>query len=150
MYLSTHAGPDSRAALARLLSAGVVVVRREGSEFRFLLLRAYSYWDFPKGLVESGEEPLVAAQREVEEETSLRGLNFHWGHEFCETPPYRRGKVARYYLAESVAGEVTLPVSPELGRPEHDEFRWLPYEQARALLNERVRAVLDWAQARVG
>ncbi|MEJ2690591.1 MAG: NUDIX domain-containing protein, partial [Deltaproteobacteria bacterium] len=82
------------------------------------MLRAYNYWDFPKGLQEENEEPLAAAVREVEEETGIKDLVFRWGREFRQTAPYRSkvSKVARYYLAESSAGEVHLPVSPELGR----------------------------------
>jgi 8-oxo-dGTP pyrophosphatase MutT (NUDIX family) len=34
------------------LSAGVVVVRQTADGWRFLLLRAFSHWDFPKGMVE--------------------------------------------------------------------------------------------------
>jgi bis(5'-nucleosidyl)-tetraphosphatase len=52
---------------------------------------------------------------------------------------------ARYYVAESPAGDVRLPVSPELGRPEHHEFRWLGYAAARAQLVPRLQRVLDWA-----
>jgi bis(5'-nucleosidyl)-tetraphosphatase len=132
------------------LSAGVIIVRRFDDEWRYLVLRVYSYWDFPKGEVEPGEEPLVAATREVGEETTLKDLRFRWGDEFRETPPYRRGKVARYYLAESLSGDVVLPISEELGRPEHHEFRWLDYGRTRALLAERVKPILDWAQDRLG
>jgi bis(5'-nucleosidyl)-tetraphosphatase len=131
------------------LSAGAIIVRLYAEEPRYLLLRAYDYWDFPKGIVESGEEPLAAAVREIEEETTLTGLLFPWGTEFRETPPYGRGKIARYYLAESPQGEVDLPVSAELGHPEHDEFRWLPYDAVMALLNGRLRPILDWAHERV-
>lgn len=131
-------------------SAGVVIVRPGADGVRFLLLRAYGYWDFPKGRVEAGEQPLAAACREVEEETTLRDLDFRWGHEYRETPPYGRGKVARYYLARWTRGEVSLPVNPDLGRAEHHEFRWLTYDAARALLNARLRAILDWADARIG
>jgi bis(5'-nucleosidyl)-tetraphosphatase len=131
------------------LSAGVVIVRFHHGEPRFLLLRAYQYWDFPKGRVEPGEQPLAAAIREVEEETALTHLEFRWGEAFTVTERYGNNKTARYYLAEAGPGEVHLPVNPELGHPEHDEFRWLPYEAARALLVPRVAAVLDWAHARV-
>src|SRR3989344_4134572 len=127
------------------LSAGVVVVRQEGGQYRYLLLRAGHYWDFPKGMVDPGEDPLAAAIRETEEETTLVQLDFHWGHAFTETEPYGKNKIARYYLAESAHGEVFLPVTEELGKPEHDEFRWLEYDAARGLLVPRVLAVLNWA-----
>ena len=53
------------------LSSGVVIVSLLNRKLRFLLLRAYRNWDFPKGLVEPGEEPIEAAIREVREETGL-------------------------------------------------------------------------------
>src|SRR4051812_39295546 len=114
----------------RMLSAGVVVVRRAGDSWRVLLLRAYNYWDCPKGTVEAQEDPLVAARREVREETGIEQLEFRWGEQFIETPPYSRNKVARYYLAATAVEAVELPINPGLGRPEHHEFRWLTFEQA--------------------
>ncbi len=137
-------------AKAAARSAGVVVVRPAASGWQFLLLRAYRHWDFPKGQIEAGESPLAAARREVREETGLTALRFPWGEAFCETPPYGRGKVARYYLAVAEQGQVTLPINPQLGRAEHHEYRWLDYRAARALLVPRLQAVLDWAQARLG
>ncbi len=127
-------------------SAGAVVVRRTGGGHRFLLLRAYRNWDFPKGLVESGEEPLAAALREVREETGLDDLHLPAGAPHVETPPYARGKVARYYLAETATEAVRLGVNPTLARPEHHEARWLPYDEARRLLVPRLQQVLDWAE----
>lgn len=131
------------------LSAGVIVVRKHADGYRYLLLRAFRYWDFPKGLVEAGEDPLASAVREVAEETTLTDLKFRWGKDYRETEPYAHGKVARYYLAESAEGEVSLPVSPELGQPEHHEFRWLNYKAARKLLAPRVQPILNWAHALV-
>jgi bis(5'-nucleosidyl)-tetraphosphatase len=136
-------------SLSHTLSAGAIIVRLRAPDPHYLLLRAHDYWDFPKGIVERGEEPLDAAVREIEEETTLTGLLFPWGTEYRETPPYGRGKIARYYIAESPHGEVDLPVSPELGHPEHDEFRWLLYDEVMALLNERLRPIMDWAHERI-
>ncbi len=131
------------------VSSGVVIVRKEQGEWLYLLLRAYQYWDFPKGLVEAGEQPLEAARREVEEETTLTELNFDWGYDFFETGPYgKQRKIARYYIAESPSGEVDLPVSEELGRPEHEEFRWVPLDEAYRLVSPRVKQVLDWVLSR--
>ena len=132
--------------MPKILSAGVVIMRGHGTARRYLLLRAYQNWDFPKGVVEPGEDPLQAAIREVAEETTLTELDFRWGYEYRETAPYARGKVARYYLAETPQSEVTLPVSPELGKPEHDEFRWLSYSTARKLLPPRLQPILAWAE----
>lgn len=129
----------------RTLSSGVIVVRHQAGHLRFLLLRAYQHWDFPKGLVEAGESPIEAARREVAEETTLTELVFRWGEEYVETGPYWRNKVARYYLAEAPAGEVSLPVNPDLGRPEHEEFRWVTREEADELIRPRVARVLNWA-----
>ncbi|WP_373509268.1 bis(5'-nucleosyl)-tetraphosphatase [Thiocapsa sp.] len=133
-----------------ILSAGIIPVRRFGSEMRFLILRCFGYWDFPKGETEPGEDPLDTARREVAEEAGLTDLDFRWGTSFVETPPYGRGKVARYYLAESPLGDVELRINPELGFPEHQEFRWVTEAEGHVLLNDRVRAVLDWAVQRIG
>lgn len=132
-----------------ILSAGVVVVRHKGGVWKYLLLRAYNYWDFPKGIVEGGEDPLAAACREVEEETGLSELSFQWGHGFLETEPYGQGKVARYYVAETRQDTIILPVSPELGHPEHHEYRWASYQKAHGLLVPRVARILEWAHALV-
>ena len=128
-------------------SAGVVVMRRFPNGWRCLVLRAYRNWDFPKGLVEEDEAAREAAQREVWEETSISDLAFNWGDEYKETLPYAGGKVSRYYIAESASGTVTLPISEELGRPEHDEFRWVSFDEAEDLLPPRLAIVLDWARA---
>jgi bis(5'-nucleosidyl)-tetraphosphatase len=125
----------------------MVVVRQEGGVWQYLLLRAYDYWDFPKGVVEAEEDPLEAARREVEEETDLRELKFQWGHGFSETEPYGKGKIARYYVAETTQREIVLPISPELGHPEHHEYRWVSYQEARKLLVPRVTRILDWANS---
>jgi bis(5'-nucleosidyl)-tetraphosphatase len=130
-------------------SAGIVPVRLGSTGPEYLLLRAYAYWDFPKGEVAPGEAPLATARRELLEETGLGCVEMRWGQDFVETPVYGRGKVARYYLAAVDHGDVVLGVSPELGRPEHHEYRWLDYDEALPLLNERVAEVLRWAHRRV-
>jgi len=132
------------------LSAGVVVARETPEGWRFLLLRAFNHWDFPKGMVEPGEEPLQAAIREVREESLIGDLEFRWGEDHTETGPYSRGKVARYYVASTRTSDVTLTVIEELGRPEHNEYRWVDYQGALKLVSPRVAPVLQWAADRIG
>jgi 8-oxo-dGTP pyrophosphatase MutT (NUDIX family) len=129
------------------LSAGVVVVNGAGPQRQVLLLRAYKNWDFPKGLVEAGEEAFDAAQREVREETTLQHLDFDWGRIFVETGPYNKGKIARYYIARSEEREVRLLVNPQIGVPEHHEARWVSYPQAMLMVSSRLIPVVQWARA---
>lgn len=131
--------------IGKRLSSGAVVVRETGQGLRFLLLRAFDHWDFPKGIVEDGEGPLEAAQREIEEETTLCDLEFVWGETFIETGPYSRGKTARYYIVRTRCAKIDLPVNPELGRAEHSEYRWVDYDEAMQLTSPRVRPVIKWA-----
>jgi 8-oxo-dGTP pyrophosphatase MutT (NUDIX family) len=128
-------------------SSGVVVVSVVDRKLKFLLLRAYRNWDFPKGLVEAGEEPIEAAIREVREETTLEDISFDWGMVFMDTGPYNKGKISRYYIARSNETKVLLPVNPELGVPEHHEARWVDYQKALTMVSPRLLPVVRWAYA---
>ena len=127
-------------------AAGAVVFRRTPGGIRLLVLRAYNNWDFPKGLVEPGEDQLSAAKREVKEETGLTAVEYPFGDEFRETVPYAANKVARYYLAETEEHDIELPISTALRRPEHHEFRWVSLDEAEELLPPRLTVILDWVK----
>ena len=135
----------STAAPPNRMSAGVVVVSVLDHKLRFLLLRAYRNWDFPKGIVEPGESPIDAAIREVREETTLDDISFDWGMVFMETGPYNKGKIARYYIARSKSEKVRLPINPELGIPEHQEARWVNVDRALHMVSPRLQPVVRWA-----
>jgi bis(5'-nucleosidyl)-tetraphosphatase len=129
------------------LSSGVVVVSLTQRKLKFLLLRAYRNWDFPKGMVESGEQPIDAALREVREETTLDDLSFDWGSSFMETGPYNKGKISRYYIARSKETHVKLQINPDLGMPEHHEARWVDFDKALTMVSPRLQPVVRWAHA---
>lgn len=142
--------PKPAATPAIHLSAGVAVSQHDPrAGWLFLLLRVFRSWDFPKGMVERGEDPFAAAVREVREESTIADLEFPLGHDYVETGPYGRGKVARYYLGITRTSRVTLPVVPELGKPEHHEWRWVDHEQALGLVSPRVLPVVEWAHERL-
>jgi 8-oxo-dGTP pyrophosphatase MutT (NUDIX family) len=127
------------------MSSGVVIVSVVDRKLKFLLLRAFRNWDFPKGLVETGEEPIEAAVREVREETTLEDISFDWGMVHMDTGPYNKGKISRYYIARSKETQVRLPVNPELGAPEHHEACWVNYDKALAMVSPRLVPVVRWA-----
>ncbi|MBM4197506.1 MAG: NUDIX domain-containing protein [Gammaproteobacteria bacterium] len=134
----------------KFLSCGAVGVHESDSGPRVLMLRAFSAWDFPKGLVEGDEAPRDTAIRDVREETMLDDLSFLWGEDYFETGPYSRGKVARYYLDATRRQDVAILPNPETGQPEHSEYRWLSIADARRLAAPRVRLVIDWAETQIG
>ena len=125
-------------------------MRKTDDDWHTLLLRAYRNWDFPKGLCEEGESPQEAAIRETGEETGISSLAFDWGDRFFETGPYNRGKTARYYLARTETESVEMGIVPELGRPEHHEYRWVSFDEAYDLTAPRVRQVVTWARQIIG
>lgn len=127
-------------------SFGIIPIafERDGGPV-FLILRAYQNWDFPKGGAEESETPLEAALREMAEETGIQELVLAWGEVSMDTEIYSGAKVATYYPARVEKQEITLPPSAELGRPEHDEYRWVSYDVARSLLQSRLIPILDWA-----
>jgi 8-oxo-dGTP pyrophosphatase MutT (NUDIX family) len=131
-----------------IMSAGIVLVRRETEGWKYLFLRAYKDWDFPKGIVEATEDPKMTAMREVKEETGISHLNFRWGDVFKESSPYysRGKKIARYYLAETLQSDVTFSVNPEIGKPEHHEYRWLSYGEIARLAPNRLLPIIHWAK----
>ena len=136
--------------MPKTLSAGLIPVRRYGGDWEVLVLRAYRNWDFPKGVVEPGEEPIEAARREATEETGLADFDFDFGEDYKETLAYSNDKIARYYIAQTLGYDVSLPVSQELGRPEHHEFRWVSFDEAEDLLPPRLGIVLEWARKVLG
>ncbi len=139
------ASAERTSRLTPRLSAGVIPVRALEASWCLLMLRAYRNWDFPKGLVEPGEEPLAAARRELAEETGISDLEFRWGAAYAETAPYGRNKIARYYLAVTRTADVQLGISAELGRPEHHQWRWVSSDEALALAGARLKPVVRWA-----
>jgi 8-oxo-dGTP diphosphatase len=96
----------------------------------------YDDWTLPKGKLDKGETFEDAALREVEEET---GLVCELGAEL-ESTTYedRNGKVklVRYWEMTVVEGEFAP-------NDEVDELRWVPPEEARAMLSyDRDRDVI--------
>lgn len=136
-----------------IVSCGIVIVRKSKKKgHKYLLLRSNDYWDFPKGKMEPNEKPLETALREVAEETTLQpeDLKFKWGNISKQSDKYKKGrKFVIYFLAESGKRKITLPVNDEIGRPEHDEYKWMTYEEASEVLVPRVKKILDWAKDKV-
>jgi predicted NUDIX family NTP pyrophosphohydrolase len=119
----------------RLTSAGVLVYRRREARIEILLghpggplwaRKDLGAWMIPKGLIETGEEPLAAALREFEEETGLKPPPI--SHSLT---PLRQagGKTVLCWAAE---GDLDLAAF----RPGTFEMEWPPRSGKRAAFPE--------------
>jgi 8-oxo-dGTP pyrophosphatase MutT (NUDIX family) len=119
-------------------AAGGVPVRegKQGIEVLVVHRPQYDDWTIPKGKCAPDESDEACALREVEEET---GLECALEEELATTAyvdSSGRDKKVRYWRLRVVDGELTYD-------HEVDEARWLPIEEAAALLSyERDLAVL--------
>ena len=131
-------------------SAGIIVIDQasKGPEPTVLCVRAYSNWDFPKGQLDPGESHIEAAVRELEEETTLTLADVRLIGLKAPAVSYGSGKgkkTATYFLADRISRSVPfLPVNPELGKPENDEYRWVPISQLKQQVAKRLSPIADY------
>jgi len=115
--------------LLREHSAGAVIYRVEGGDFKFLILKyGLGHWDFPKGNVEKGESELETVKREVLEETGIDKIEIIDGFKERVGYYYRmKGnliyKTVNYYLARTDQKEVKLSY-------EHEDYAWVTVDEA--------------------
>ncbi len=120
-------------------SAGGLVVDRTGPEPRAALIARTGRdgrlrWCLPKGHVEIGETFEQTAEREVQEETGIRGrvvdslgtIDFWFTHETD-----RIHKTVHHFLLERVGGELS---DADI---EVDEVAWVPLDDVAGMLAHR-------------
>jgi 8-oxo-dGTP pyrophosphatase MutT (NUDIX family) len=144
--------------VVREFSAGGVLVRRLRGRWVFAAIRPQGKpdgtWALPKGLIDRGEHAEETALREIAEETGARGrvLEKLGDVRYVYTASWRGGervfKVVSFYLVRYRGGR--LGAIDEAMRSEVADVRWLPLDDARAVLAydgerkvaERARAIL--------
>ncbi len=133
---------DPGSAENPVLAAGVLLWSGTADAPRFLLLQnaRHHTWSFAKGHLEAGEDLLEGACREVEEETGIRlqpsdlVAQFADSHLYQVRPRKSSGddliwKRVVMFLAAQAILEEDFVLSDE-----HQDFAWLPLQQAVAKL----------------
>ncbi|KAF0835916.1 8-oxo-dGTP diphosphatase [Nocardia caishijiensis] len=109
--------PNIHAAGAVLWRAGAA-----GPEIAVIHRPKYGDWSLPKGKLDPGESQVVAAVREVGEETGLPcTLGRYLGRVTYPIPGHRQLKRVDYWAAEAAEGEFTV-------NSEVDQLRWIPLD----------------------
>lgn len=113
-------------------SCGALVYRERQEKLDLLLIKhcCGGHWSFPKGHVESGENELQTALREIKEETGLEVTlldGFRQSVEYFPKPHVKKQVV--YFLGHPRGDDTVYRQEEEIS-----EYRWCPLDDADDLV----------------
>jgi 8-oxo-(d)GTP phosphatase len=134
-----------RQAAGEILAAGAVLWRPAGRGTQVALIHRPKYddWSFPKGKLESGEHALLAAVREVAEETGMQvtlGLRLPAVRYVVDDQP----KVVDYWAAQADSADAQFVANSEV-----DRLDWVALSRTglRLSYEHDVRLLADFTAA---
>lgn len=130
--------PSTKIATMDQISAGGVAFRWNDSEpeIAIVSVKPKLRWQLPKGIVDPGESPQVAAVREVREEAGIEAKLIklietieYWYRSLHSGKPVRYHKFVHFYLMEYQSGDVSNHDH------EVEEARWVSIGEALDMLD---------------
>ncbi|XP_045501692.1 bis(5'-nucleosyl)-tetraphosphatase [asymmetrical] [Colias croceus] len=115
-------------------AAGLVIYKHSNQLIQFLLLQtSYGehHWTPPKGHVDPGESDWETALRETQEEAGFTQNDLEIDKNTKKMLTYEvngKPKEVIYWLAKLINPETPVKLSDE-----HQDFKWLPLQQAQEL-----------------
>ncbi len=115
---------------------GVIPVRKKGGEWEFLVIKSRrGHWGFPKGHANPGETPVLAATRELREETGITRAAVYEDIFFTESHAVSGDvrvvtKLVTWFLGVAAGDQIVNPLDTE----EIVENRWLDFKGAFPLI----------------
>lgn len=125
--------PNGKTSLREIVDHknAVAILVRRGENFVFVKQYRYAIdeeiLEIPAGLLESGETPEVAAERELQEEIGLKPLKLHWYANVYPSPGFTDEMTSLYYADEFTESKL---------EPDDDEFIkivYLPIEKVKEM-----------------
>ena len=126
--------PDGKPCIREIIehSGGACVLYVKDEKVLFVKQYRYAYgesiYEIPAGKLESGEDPKVAAARELEEEAGVRAKNLQLLYVMYPTPGYTNEKI---YIYQALDGEA---VSAHLDEGEFLDVEYIPLDQVKQML----------------
>ena len=128
--------PDGRPCVREIIehSGGACVLYVEEGKVLFVRQYRYAYgeslYELPAGKLEIGEDPKLAALRELEEEAGVRATDLKLLYVVYPTPGYTNEKI---YIYQALAGEKT---SRALDEDEFLDAEYFPIETVKEMLKK--------------
>ncbi len=110
-------------------AGGLIVTRVRGVWWLLLMKDRGGNWTFPKGKIETGENHITTALREIEEEVGMKGLIYRATLAPSMYWYFRKGSIKKtvHYFVFEAAKKVAPTVQTEEGI---SEAMWVPFTKA--------------------